>query len=319
MKKYRAMLLLIIAYTMISCVGENSNNSTLIELHSPTSNRQIIPFNDIQWRAQIHVNNVPPQDFFFSNTTSPVPVNITGVRRGEENGIFIRWFEILHGHTVEMSEQSQGFFADGTTTINESHDYTQFDYDGDGTANLVERFDGTCVWSATEVCVGQGQTDIPTDNALLNGDFSELNADFSDGFRNGIRYWVSNPPVVDETSGEYCVTAPAMATDEFEARIDYSPRTVFFDENSTYDIVFDVRAQTDSEVLVLVTEKILDDFESLIDNALVPVSTTYETKSIRYESGQDAHNEVLIGFAFGNRTDTDNTYCFDNVKLIREL
>jgi len=305
MKKYRAALLLLLSCAMISCESENSNDSTLIELSSPEFNRQTVPSSDIEWRVLIQVNSGPGQEFFFGNTTSPASVTVDGVRRGDDNQILIKWFEILHGHTVEMSVQDHKFFADGTTVIDAPHDYTQFDYDDDGTANLVERFNGTCVWSAIDSCVNSGQLDIPTDNAVLNGDFSD-----------GFSYWYTKLPVLsEETSGEYCVNAPATAVDRFDARIDYLPLTVFIDANSSYNLVFDVRAQTDSELYVHLSAKTLDGFETL-EQSLVPVSTAYETKSMRYESAQDAYSEVVIVFSFGNGT--DNTYCFDNIKLIRE-
>jgi len=304
MKKYRTRLLLILFCTMISCVSENSNDTTLIELHSPNFNRQIMALDNTEWRALIQVNSGPAQIFLFKNSASPLSASVAGVRRDEDNTILIKWFEILHGHTVEISVQSQAFFADGTTIIDTPHLYSQFDYDGDGTSNLVERYDGTCVWSSTEWCVDQGQTDIPTDNALLNGDFSD-----------GIRYWYSDLPALSETSGEYCVNSPVTALSRWDARIDYSPLSVFIDAKSSYNLVFDVRAQTSSELFVQVTAKILNNYKTLVDKP-VQVSTTYDRKSIRYDSAEDAYSEVSIGFTFGNGT--DNTYCFDNIKLIRE-
>lgn len=307
MKKYRTRLLLILSYAMISCVSENSsnsNNSTAIKLSSPASSRQIMAPHDALWRALIQVNSGPAQFFDFTDSTSPESVTIDGVRRNEDNDISIKWFELLHGHTVEMAEQSQAFFADGTTVIDAPHLYTQFDYDGDGAANLAERSAGTCVWSAIESCVNPGQTDIPTDNALLNGDFSD-----------GIRYWYSDLPALADTSGEYCVIAPATAIERWDARIKYLPIPLFIDSNTSYNIVFDVRARTNSKVFVQLSARVFDDFISLEDNS-VDVSTTYETKTIRYVSAEDAYSEVSIDFTFGNGT--ENTYCFDNIKLIRE-
>lgn len=306
MKDYCARVLLILSYTLISCVSENSNESTTIKLNSPASDRQIIATNDIEWRALIQINEGPAQIFFFSNEDLPLSVSVTGVRRNADNHISIKWFEILHGHTVEIAEQSQNFIADGSTLVDATHSHTQFDYDRDGISNLDERSAGTCVWSTSVNCVNPGQTDIPTDNVLLNGDFSD-----------GHRYWYTGLTVASETtSGEYCVNAPAMATERFDARIDYSPLPFFIDSNSSYNIVFDVRAQTTSEVYVQMTAQILDTFKPLVENTSVPVSTTYDTKSIRFETAEDAYSEVSIGFAFGDGT--ENTYCFDNIRLIRE-
>lgn len=304
MKIYRATLLLMLSYLLISCVGENSNNSTLIELHSPVFNRQITALNDTEWRALVQVNSGSTETFFFKGSTSPVSVAIAGIQRGEINDIFIKWYEVLHGHTVEMSTQSQMFLADGNTLVDTSHVHHEFDYDKDGLSNLVERFDGTCVWSSTESCLNLGQTDIPTDNAVLNGDFSDDN-----------RYWLTDLTVVSDMSGEYCVNAPATAVEKWDARTDYSPHWLFIDANSSYTIEFDVRAQTSSEILFLMTARTLDIFNTL-EQELVAVSTTYNRTSIRYESGENAYSEVSIGFVLGNGT--DNTYCFDNIKLIKE-
>jgi len=305
MKQFCARLLLMLSCVLVSCASENSNESTMVELNSPESNRQIIAVNDIGWRVLIQINSGISQFFTFGNSALPLSVNVAGVLKGEENDISIKWFEILHEHTVEISEQSQAFFADGSTVIDAPHRYTQFDYDGDGASNLAERSAGTCVWSSTESCVNPGQTDIPTDNVLLNGDFSD-----------GIRYWFSDLPDVADTIGEYCVISPVTAQERFDARIDYLPLPFFIDANSTYDIVFDVRAQKSSEVYIQMTARILDTFKPLVDTS-VAVSTTYDTKSIRYESAEEAYSEVSIGFNFGDGT--DNIYCFDNIQLIREV
>jgi len=305
MNKFCTRLLLILSCALISCASENSNERTVIDLISPESSRQIIAVNDIEWRVLIQINSGNSQYFTFANSALPLSVNAAGVLRGEENNISIKWFEILHKHTVEISEQSQAFFADGSTVIDAPQRHTQFDYDGDGESNLVERSAGTCVWSSTESCVNPGQTDIPTDNVLLNGDFSD-----------GTRYWYSELTEIADTSGEYCVISPVTAEDRFDARIDYLPLPFFIDANSTYEIVFDVRAQTSSEVYIQMTARILDTFKPLVDTS-VAVSTTYDTKSIRYESVEEAYSEVSIGFNFGDGT--ENIYCFDNIKLIREV
>ncbi len=303
MKIYRATLLLMLSL-LISCVGENSNNSTLIELHSPASDRQITALNDTEWRALVQINSGSTETFFFTGSSSPVSVAIAGVQRGEINDIFIKWYEVLHGHTVEMSTQSQKFLADGNTLIDTSHVHDIFDYDKDGVSNLVERFNGTCVWSSTENCLNVGQTDIPTDNAVLNGDFSEDD-----------RYWLTDLTVVSDMSGEYCVMSPATAVEQWDARTDYSPHWLFIDANSSYTIEFDVRAQTSAEILFLMTAR-TEDIYNTLDRELVAVSTTYNRTSISYESGENAYSVVSIGFVLGNGT--DNTYCFDNIKLIKE-
>lgn len=296
--------LLILTYSLASCTSDSTSGGTTIDLFGPHSSRQAMGSDHTELHALIQVNSGPAQNYYFTDAVSPASVSISGIRRNEENAISVKWFETLHEHTIELSEQSQSFFADGTTNIDAPHRYTQFDYDRDGTSNLVERSDRTCVWSATESCISQNQPDIPTDNALLNGDFSD-----------GTRYWFSELPALSETSGEYCVNSPVTAIDRWDARIDYSPLSIFIESNSRFNLVFDVRAQTDSKVFVQISARVGDTYKSLMDSS-VDAITTYDAKGLSFESAEESYNEVYVGFNFGNGT--DNTYCFDNIRLLKE-
>ena len=63
---------------------------------------------------------------------------------------------------MELSSQSQSFFAAGNTNIDAAHEIDQFDYDEDGSYNIEERVAGTCVWSAEEECLLEGLADVPS-------------------------------------------------------------------------------------------------------------------------------------------------------------
>jgi len=303
MKNYSSMLLLAVScFGMMSCISESDNESISLEFQRPNSDRQILAlYDDSELRVDIRVNYASqPQTFYFGTNVSQRPVVVDGVLPGERNFIHLNWSEIIHGHYVELSEQKQHFVADGYTLISATHVHTQYDYDGDGTSNFDERSAGTCVWSSTESCVNQGQLDIPTDNALLNGDFS-----------SGDNYWFSrwDEPQV---SGEYCANSPVRAEFYWEAYLGYSQR-IFIDANTRYTIVFDVRGQSDSEATVSmrVTDPSFTFFTESFD-----VTTTYQTKSISFENADDSYSDAHFGFNFGNGI--DNRYCFDNIKLIRE-
>lgn len=87
---------------------------------------------DTQMRVDINVNAGTTLTFFFNTAGSVRSANIVGVQNGERNFIQLKWSEILNGHPVEISQQSQNFIADGNTLVNAEHIHTQFDYDSDG-------------------------------------------------------------------------------------------------------------------------------------------------------------------------------------------
>jgi len=298
MKKYQSnFLLAIAAFVLVSCVGENRSESTLIELNSPDPERQIMALGDNQMRVDINVNAGSTQTFFFNTAGSALSANIAGVLNGERNFIQLKWSEILNGHPVEISQQSQNFIADGNTLVNAEHIHTQFDYDSDGRSNYDERRSETCVWSSTESC--NSSTDIPTDNVLLNGDFA------SD--RN---YWWSTFATVTDTNGEFCISTRALGQLGEQALMGYSPG-LFIQANTRYTLDFDVRADTDLDVRVSIVAPV----RLPLKEETVPVSTTYESKSISFINAEDSHTGVSLGFNFLN-DGVDKQYCFDNIKLI---
>jgi len=283
-------------------MSESNNKSASLELQRPNFDRQLLAlYDDTELRVDIRVNYAPqPQTFYFENAAPLQPVFVDGVVPNEQNFIQLNWSEIIHGRRVELSEQKQHFIADGYTLITATHVHTQYDYDRDGTSNFDERSAGTCVWSSNEACVNQGQLDIPTDNALLNGDFS-----------NEDNYWFSrwDEPQVN---GEYCANSPVRAEFYWEAYLVHS-RKLFIDGDTSYRIVFDVRAQSDSQATVSmrVTEPSFTFFTETFD-----ITTTKQTKSITFRNSDDSYSDAIFGFNFGNGI--DNQYCFDNIKLIRE-
>jgi len=300
MNKQQNYLLLTFCLGLISCMSESGYESATIELQSPHSDRQILAVDDRKWRVDIDLNTGSIQTFYFGDVNSPTAV-VQGIRRNEPYSIKVKWSEIIHQYEVEISEQSQNFFADGITQITSVHEHTQFDYDNDGKSNLDERSARTCVWSPTENCQNQGVLDIPTDNVLLNGDFS-----------NGGKYWFSTGGEQGDVSGEFCAFSPASAAFYWGSNLGYS-RRLFIEANTRYRIVFDVRAERESQTYIIMSVSGLN-FNLLSETRAV--STNYQTITVPYISADDSYNDVTFSFSYGNGT--DNRYCFDNVRLIRD-
>ena len=169
-------------------------------------------------------------------------------------------------------------------------------------SNFDERSIGRCVWSSTEDCLISGQIDIPTDNVLLNGDFS-----------SGNDYWFAQTGRGETVNGEYCIDSPARAEFYWEAGIGYLP-DLLIEADTRYTVEFDVRAQKDTEISLLLIIPELNFFELAFES--IEASTTTERKSVTFENAEDSHNGVSFAFGLGNGEDI--RYCFDNIKLIRE-
>lgn len=303
MEKYRSQLLLALcAPLLLSCASESDVASTRLEIVGPDTDRQIQAVDaDTQWRVDVRINFGAAQTFYFSNLESAQSVSVTGVQPNEDNALSISWFEVLHGYDIEISHQpTRQFFADGNTTAVEDHD-TDFDYDGDGRSNFDERLAGTCVWSSDEVCTNPDQIDIPTDNILINGDFS-------DGTTS---YWWSTSGQQEIINGEFC--SFPFAGDRSSTILGFQ-NTIFLETNSRYTIEFDVRAQANADLSLSVNLPELG-FRNIYSSD-IEVTTSSERVVRSFEYRQDSQNGVRFGFA--TDSSPDNLFCFDDVKLIRE-
>lgn len=223
-------------------------------------------------------------------------VGVSGVQPDQENSLQIKWFEILDGFALEISEQTQQFMADGSTLIDASHNHTQFDFDNDGVSNLDERLSGSCVWSAgTDPCK---RSNPATGNLFLNGDFS-----------NGQNYWWPTNLLGQE--GEICVATPTP-TPKFR-QLGYSER-IRIEENATYRISFDMKAQTNSEVIVELT---LPEFnaQSLFSET-VAVSSAYRPNTMVFNNSDRDWDSVAFHFTLGDGS--ENLYCADNISIVKE-
>jgi len=170
MKKLISYFLIGFAFAAASCVSdEDPVRLVSVELSQLDTIRQVMAFGDNEVRVKINVNGGDTQVLTFSDLpSSEVTTVLNGIRIGQQNEITLRWFEVLNGFEVELSDQRQSFVATGNTQLNSPHRYTRYDYDNDGISNYDERIAGTCVWSSASNCV----RDIPSDNAIQNGDFS---------------------------------------------------------------------------------------------------------------------------------------------------
>jgi len=161
--KIRAIYIASLSLAAISCSSSDDGPSTNIVLGIPLADRQISAFENSVLRADIIVNNGAVQSFTVAPGQQVLDAGIRGVNINQSNDISIKWTEILNGFEVELTDQTQSFFADGNTQITAPHVADQYDYDSDGDSNLTERSDGMCVWTADELCLTSGQADIPSD------------------------------------------------------------------------------------------------------------------------------------------------------------
>jgi len=304
MEKYRPQLLTLCSLLLLSCASESEEENIRLELLSPDPDRQIQSFgDDTEWRVDVSINALAVQTFYFTGLEAEQSVSVTGVRLNEDNAISTTWFEVLNGYEVEISRQeTSSFFADGNTTVSAEHTHTQFDYDSDGRSNFDERMQSTCVWSSDEVCREPGQTDIPTDNVLINGDFS-----------NSLdTYWWASGSQHGVVNGEYCVT-PADFGNSAVTILGFR-NLLFLEADSRYTIEFSVRAQTNAEITVSMA---LPEFGfRQIYNNDIEVSTSSEKFVRSFDYRQNSQTGVR--FTIASTGGLDNLFCFDDVKLIRE-
>lgn len=287
---------------IMGCSDETSN--ALLDLRLPVSVRMTGAEVTGAFKVDIRVDSGLPQSFTFNNDESSFQVNLSGIEPDELHTIDILWFEILNGFEIEISEQSQVFTANANAVIDAPHNHLQFDYDADGSSNLDERAGGTCVWSAQEACLNSSEGDIPTDNLLFNGDFS-----------NETEYWWASHRVVNPVEGEFCAFSPATAINRANANLGYRD-TLFLPGNNRYILSFDVRAETASATNAALNISQQNENPFVVITQDFDVSTFYERKTMILEPTNESLMEVHLVFNYGNGM--NNTYCFDNIVLRRE-
>jgi len=302
----KTTLLTLITFCSIglySCNGQNDvgfeSEYAQIELYRPDSLREILALNDTEYQVDISVNYEGFQTFTIDSNRSQTSVNVSGVRRDEDNVIGVIWSEINAGFRVELSRQLQVFNATtGSTTISARHDFSGFDYDNDGKSNFAERLAETCVWSASENCTSSGRSETPTGNFILNGDAS-----------SGNEYWWTNNTF--EEAGVHCVATPALTPEIPRSALGYFPKFPV-KANSTHTLQFDVSAQSNTTAKVTYSlPNFFDIFEESFD-----VSTVPQTKSIVFTNNSNDQNNVQLAFVFGD--ESGNRFCFDNISLVKE-
>jgi len=289
--------LVALTFLLLSCDGGNDKNHySPLEIQLPETIRQIMALNDNEMVLEISVNARPDQFFRFSSGTSSFVAAVEGIAVGQPNSVSLTWIEVYNGFEIEISTQDQTFFAEGDTLINAPHVHTQYDYDNDSMSNYDERQAGTCVWSASENCA----RDVPSDNAVLNGDFSHPN-----------EYWWSTVANNESSSGDYCMsTNPDMVNLE-NAQLGYEPQ-IFLDAGSDYTIIADIKAQRPSSLAIrLVAPPPV--FISL-HSEIVQISTDYQRVSARFSN--TSNRPAYLVFQFGDGT--TNLFCFDNIRMIKE-
>jgi len=250
--KTRLLIAGLSSLALYSC-DSSTTKSMEVSLETPLSQRQLAVFEESTLRADIVINGGPNQSFIFP-PNDDFNIAITGIVLEQTNTISITWTELFNNHPIELSNQTQSFFASGLININAAHQSDQFDYDQDGSSNLEERASGTCVWSAGNACMLDGVLDLPPgepqapvvveEEPTVSGltSFEEfLNTsnppppyefDFDNSrnilvngtFDENIEDWYSNSvPNEHHFDGTYCMTLPVGPNPIFESIFAHSP------------------------------------------------------------------------------------------------
>lgn len=281
-----------------ACTNEPS--SAVLELNNPISTRmELVDFEDWQYQVNITVNSESPQTFLFAPNDTDLSVVIVGVQPNEQNSIEIRWNAIIDGINVELSQQSQVFFADGNTLIDAPHNHEQYDFDGDEVSNLFELAAGTCLWSVTEPCLHPDFTVTDTNNIFLNGDFS-----------NGTDQWWSTRLTGEVVDGEYCLSVLPFENVGVFWHFGHLPRFEL-KQNTRYSLSFYARSQTLTEINVSVNLPELDFFE--VFESDLEVFSTFNQYNFQFDTTN--RNYEQSEFVFNIDPDLANTFCFDDIVL----
>ena len=301
MNTYRITFIVAFSFLFISSCDSGIDQKTLIELQNPDHHRQILSIDDNRWRVDIVLNSSDTTQTFYFGDSTTASASVSGVMLGKINFIEIVWHEILNGHEIEMTKQSQQFVADGATQINAPHTHQQFDYDGDLTSNLDERMTGTCVWSSSERCINTGQPDIPPEPSA----FSIL---INDDFTNGSNSWWVNSNQTNVVNGEYCIGSLQDRLDVTEADTFY--RNLFSMEPGRYEIEFDVHSPVTSNI-ILYLSSISDGNLITVEKRTILTGTRHSQTFIN--GSERAINNIMLGFRMGDGV--NNVYCIDNVTV----
>ena len=321
-----------------SCDSSTGNPESTVILDKPLAERRILAFENSILRADVVINDGPVQSFTIL-PQQDITVGVVGIRVGQTNTISVKWTEMLNGFDVELSDQNQTFIAQGNVQINNTHQTTQYDYDGDGADNAEERAAGTCVWSADESCLQQGQSDIPpqsggtqtpatstgTDGGLtefeatidttiptLNFQFDYDNAVaiIDDDFSGGIGLWFANITLPIDIGGVLCTTLPATPIPNYDSVATYATPVDL--RPARYSIEFDIRAsrQTIAQVQFVTPPP----HQAVLEQEF-SVSESWESKIIPFEHFGEI--TAFLGIS-ALLPPNDTTYCIDNVRLLQE-
>ena len=321
---------------VVACDSSLTEPKTELGFSTPQEQRQSDVFRNSTMRAYVVVNNGSVQLFEFSPEQASFRVEVTGIRLNENNDIQITWAELLNGFEVEVSRQSQSFFAAGNVRIEAPHQTDQYDYDSDGVANIDERINGTCVWSADDACLQEGQLDIPvsiTQPAGVNDTnefpgLSELEqildlaipqpfvfdyANSSNVLQNReIDSWYTFDATLTEQDGVVCVNFPSSPITQFLLLLS-GPDVIM--EPARYSAEFDIMTSRETVVNWTLPEVSAGTFIPIIEQ-YVYSSREWRTIRIPFEYTSDI---VQVEYGFAALTnELETTYCLRNFRLFKE-
>lgn len=336
---YILLVFLSIGLSGCDAIDSVNTDTTPTILNIPNITRQISSIDDSEMRLVIRVNGGAIQTFTVPGGQTSMPIELRNIRLGENNSITVLWIELLNGYDVEMALQTQTFFAEGNVTIDSEYSSQQFDYDQDGQSNFNERISGTCVWSANDLCLLDGNTDVPPETLLQPGieqdsfeasvfdvqispafsqngtvvPFNTINnataTIVDENFTTGVESWYSDDGEVSENDTMCIVFQRGVMG--YQGLLVYSEQLLTF-ESADYLFQFDLwvnRAAPVSAGLYEERRRI-----SILDH-YVQGSNQWTTHTILVESDISSSN-MTIGFQ-AIRSVVPTKYCFDNIKIVK--
>lgn len=326
---------------LVSCDSTVVDDKTALIVDSPYRDRQIQGLLDSSYlRADVVVNGGAVQSFDFPPNQRSITAPLTGIVIGDSNTISVTWYELLNGYDVEVSFQEQTFIGEANVTIDSTHRTSQFDYDNDGQSNIEERVAGTCVWSATEICLDDNRSDIPPQggqtgtastappisglDVLITSAYSQtgdlVSADFINRglqtlhdhqFTNGDDGWATDTANgMRANAGIICAAYPPGQVGP-QGVVGYWNGPTFYQSGTTYVAQFDLMV-VERKAPVQLGIGTGGQIPPIVDH-YVQGTTQWQTHTIRFTSNQTGNGSfsfLVVGAA------TTTTYCFDNIKLV---
>jgi len=178
-----------------------SGEPVKLSVEIPDKLRTIAAVNYTSMVAVVSFNSGAATDVTFSNA-APVEKSFGSIILDQLNTYNIKWYEIVDGVRLLLTEQNGSFIANSTAMyadLDATHNDADFDWDNDGISNFNERQNNTCPWVMCDAQNGLIQPELVTtvlynvanNHGLQKNDQLQWTETSADGVFNWIQ---SEPP-----------------------------------------------------------------------------------------------------------------------------